>query len=49
MGRLWIVAFADGRLDKYEDAMVHKIGELLYVPRSEVMRRKLQARPDSQE
>ncbi len=49
MGRLWAVAFADGRLDKYEDAMVHKIGELLYVPRSEVMRRKLQARPDSQE
>lgn len=46
MGRLWAVAFADGRLDKYEDAMVHKIGELLYVPRSEVMRRKLLARPD---
>ncbi len=48
MGRLWTVAFADGRLDKYEDAMVHKIGELLYVPRSEVMRRKLLARPDEQ-
>jgi len=46
MGRLWAVAFADGRLDKYEDAMVSKIGELLYVPRSEVMRRKLLARPD---
>jgi uncharacterized tellurite resistance protein B-like protein len=46
MGRLWSVAFADGRLDKYEDAMIHKIGELLYVPRSEVMRRKLLARPD---
>lgn len=48
MGRLWAVAFADGRLDKYEDAMVHKIGELLYVPRSEVMRRKLLARPEEE-
>ncbi|HKL61931.1 MAG TPA: TerB family tellurite resistance protein [Woeseiaceae bacterium] len=48
MGRLWAVAFADGRLDKYEDAMVHKIGELLYVPRSEVMRRKLLARPEDE-
>jgi uncharacterized tellurite resistance protein B-like protein len=48
MGRLWAVAFADGRLDKYEDAMVHKIGELLYVPRSEVIRRKLLARPEEE-
>ena len=48
MGRLWTVAFADGRLDKYEDAMVHKIGELLYVPRSEVIRRKLLAHPEEE-
>lgn len=49
VGKLWAVAFADGRLDKYEDAMVHKIGELLYVPRSEVIRRKLLARPDTEQ
>lgn len=37
---LWRVAAADGELDKYEDALIAKIGELLYVPRSEVLRLK---------
>ncbi|MEL6301276.1 MAG: TerB family tellurite resistance protein [Pseudomonadota bacterium] len=37
---LWSVAFADGSLDKYEDALVSQIGELMYVPRSEVLRLK---------
>ena len=37
---LWSVAFADGSLDKYEDALVAQIGELMYVPRSEVLRLK---------
>lgn len=29
---LWQVAYADRRLDKYEDHLVHKIADLLYVP-----------------
>ena len=37
---LWQVAFADGQLDKYEDALVLKIGDLLYVSRGRVMRLK---------
>ena len=37
---LWRVAAADGELDKHEDALIAKIGELLYVPRSEVLRLK---------
>lgn len=37
---LWRVAAADGELDKHEDALIGKIGELLYVPRSEVLRLK---------
>ena len=37
---LWAVAYADGRLDMYEDALVSKIADLLYVPRSELMRLK---------
>lgn len=37
---LWQVAYADGRLDKYEDALVSKIAELLYVRRVRVMRLK---------
>ena len=37
---LWQVAYADGRLDKYEDALVLKISDLLYVDRARVMRLK---------
>ena len=34
---LWQVAFADGRLDKYENSLVLKISDLLYVNRARVM------------
>lgn len=37
---LWEVAYADGRLDKYEDALVLKISDLLHVNRGRVMRLK---------
>ena len=37
---LWQVAYADGQLDKYEDALVLKISDLLYVSRGRVMRLK---------
>ena len=37
---LWRVAYADGRLDKYEDSLVLKISDLLYVNRAIVMRLK---------
>ena len=37
---LWKIAYADGRLDKYEDALVLKISDLLYVSRGRVMRLK---------
>lgn len=30
---LWQVAYADGKLDKYEHHMIRKIANLLYVPR----------------
>jgi uncharacterized tellurite resistance protein B-like protein len=35
---LWRACLADGRLDKYEDHLVGKLAELLYVPRAEVIR-----------
>jgi len=45
---LWQIAYADGRLDKYEDSLVLKISDLLHVSRGRVMRLKhdaeLQAR-----
>ena len=37
---LWKVAYADGRLDKYENSLVLKISDLLYVSRGLVMRMK---------
>ena len=40
VGLLWKIAFADGRLDKYEDSLVLKISDLLHVSRGLVMRLK---------
>lgn len=37
---LWRIAYADGRLDKYESALVLKISDLLHVSRGRVMRLK---------
>lgn len=40
---LWSVAYADLKLDKYEDSLVLKIGELLNVGHEQVMGLKAQA------
>jgi uncharacterized tellurite resistance protein B-like protein len=40
VGMLWQIAYIDGRLDKYENALVLKISDLLYVSRGLVMRLK---------
>lgn len=40
MAMLWDVAYADGRLDKHEDALMHKLADLLYVPPVELMQEK---------
>lgn len=37
---LWRIAYADGSLDKYEDSLVLKISDLLYVSRGRVMQLK---------
>jgi uncharacterized tellurite resistance protein B-like protein len=37
---LWQIAYADGHLDKYENSLVLKISDLLYVSRGRVMRLK---------
>ncbi|MDH3978089.1 MAG: TerB family tellurite resistance protein [Gammaproteobacteria bacterium] len=37
---LWRIALADKQLDKYEDYMIGKISELLYVARGDVIRLK---------
>jgi uncharacterized tellurite resistance protein B-like protein len=35
---LWKVAFSDNNLDKYEDHVIRKISDLLYIPHSEMIR-----------
>lgn len=37
---LWEVALADATLDKYEDYLLRKVAELLYVPHAELVRLK---------
>ena len=38
---LWQVAFVDRKLDRYEELLVRKVADLLYLPNSEVVRTKL--------
>lgn len=42
---LWRVAYANGRLDPYEDHYVRKIAHLLYVPNTQSMLARNRARP----
>jgi uncharacterized tellurite resistance protein B-like protein len=42
---LWRIAYADGRLDQYEDHFVRKIAHLLYVPNTQCMVARNRARP----
>jgi len=43
---LWKIALADSRLDKYEDYLIGKLAELLYVPRGDVIRLKYQVQSE---
>jgi uncharacterized tellurite resistance protein B-like protein len=43
IGMLWDVALEDRTLDKYEDYLIGKVAELLYVTRGDVMRLKFEA------
>jgi uncharacterized tellurite resistance protein B-like protein len=38
---LWEVAYADGNLDRYEEHMIRKIADLLYISHSDFIRTKL--------
>ena len=41
IGMLWRVTCSDGHVDKYEEYLVRKIADLLYVPHREFIRMKL--------
>jgi len=40
---LWELAFADGRIDKYEEHLIRHLAELLYVPHAAFIRAKHRA------
>ena len=40
VANLWRVAFADAELDKYEEHLIRRVSDLLYVPHSEFIRGK---------
>ena len=40
---LWKIAYADKQVDRYEEHMIRKIAELLYVPHSRFIKAKLDA------
>lgn len=44
---MWEVAYADGNLDKYEEHLIRKVAELIYVPHNEFIRAKLEAKESS--
>jgi uncharacterized tellurite resistance protein B-like protein len=44
---MWRVAFADSELDKYEEHLIRKVAELIYVPHDEFIRSKIAARQDA--
>lgn len=46
--RLWIVAYADGRIDRYEEHMLRKLADLLHLPHSQYIQTKLAARDSAQ-
>jgi len=40
---MWQVAYADGNLDKYEEALIRQVAELTYVSHPDYIRLKLEA------
>lgn len=40
MKAMWEIAYADGNLNKYEDYVIRKVADLIYVPHSEFIRAK---------
>jgi uncharacterized tellurite resistance protein B-like protein len=40
---LWRVAYADGRVDPHEDALVRKVADLLYLPQAAYVKAKERA------
>ena len=40
---MWVVAYADGNVDKYEEHLIRQVAELTYVPHTDYIQSKLAA------
>lgn len=43
VGGMWSVAYADGNVDRYEEHLIRRVADLLYVPHEDYIRAKLDA------
>lgn len=43
--RLWEVAWADGAVEKYEEALIRKVADLLYVPHADMVAARWRTAP----
>ena len=43
---LWKVAFADGKLDKYEEHLIRKISDLIHISHSDFINQKIKAKKE---
>jgi uncharacterized tellurite resistance protein B-like protein len=44
--KVWQVIYADGRLDKYEDHIVHKLARILHLSHAQMIEAKMKHLPD---
>jgi len=44
---MWHIVYADGKLDKYEDHLMHKLGKLLHLTHKELIAAKTVAKKKS--
>lgn len=43
---LWKVAYADGRVDAYEEHIIRRLSDLIHMPHSQFIKAKIEARQD---
>ncbi|MCG8415387.1 MAG: TerB family tellurite resistance protein [Pseudomonadales bacterium] len=46
ISNMWRIAFSDKELDKYEEHLIRKVSELIYVSHSDFIKAKLQVRDE---
>lgn len=47
VSHLWEIAYADGNLDRYEEHLIRRVADLLYLTHSDYIRTKLSVRDQS--